>query len=90
MALAKAQLWFVCGYSLQAYDRAIRDLLMKAAPQTFGLIVIIADPYSKDLEERWRTITPAGTEIIALPGLPDLLEEPKWLNRDQGDRSSRK
>jgi len=77
-ALAQSQLWFVCGYSLPPYDEALSALFAQAAAKTFSLRVLVADPNSTALAERWSHITPAGTEVRPLPGLPELLAPANW------------
>ena len=73
-SLAKSHVWIVCGYSLPDYDVALRNLFERAARRTSGLQIYIMDPYSEMLQNKWRAISPSGTKIIPLPGLPQALQ----------------
>ena len=70
--LSKAHLWLVCGYSLPAYDYAVRKLLRKTVSDDLKA-VILCDPNAHNLQSTWQHIAP-GRQIICLPGLPECLE----------------
>jgi hypothetical protein len=69
--LSDARLWIVVGYSLPAYDAAVRELLLGAAR---GVHVILVDPNSDRLRDWWSSALP-GAYIHPLPGLPEALGE---------------
>ena len=78
-SLSNSQVWVVCGYSLPDYDLALRNLFQKAAHKTFGLKIYILDPYSEGLKHKWESISPPGTIIHTLPGLPECLKDTYWV-----------
>jgi hypothetical protein len=71
-ALASCSTWLVCGYSLPIYDHSITQLLTNAAEMGTPHEIILLDPNSELLLERWRIIAP-GAKLHAMPGLPDAL-----------------
>jgi len=77
-ALSRSQVWFVCGYSLPEYDTALQNLFKAAAAKTFGLKVMISDPFSTEVSKKWADLLPKGVPIITLPGLPEVLDDKHW------------
>ena len=69
-ALASCSTWIVCGYSLPIYDRSIAKLFTDAAEGGVLSEIILLDPNSEMLLDRWKAIAP-DTKVRALPGLPD-------------------
>src|SRR5580704_11720604 len=69
-ALASCSTWIVCGYSMPHYDRSIIQLFIDAAKNGILTEIILLDPNSQMLLERWNVIVP-GTKVRALPGLPE-------------------
>jgi hypothetical protein len=78
IALAEAQLWFVCGYSLLQQDQEVRELLTRAARKAFGLGIVVSDPQAESVVERLRALLPSVAEIRALPKLEDVIVEDQW------------
>jgi hypothetical protein len=52
------------------YDRSIIQLFIDAAKSGILSEIILLDPNSQILLERWNVIVP-GTKVRALPGLPE-------------------
>ncbi len=52
-ALAAADRWIVCGYSLPPYDAAVRDLIRRSAALGPLKTVHLIDPFSDQLRQRW-------------------------------------
>jgi hypothetical protein len=76
--LAKHQRWVVCGYSLPVYDHEVRGLFSSALASVTppgGREIIVMDPDSEALLQRWREFAPSGTRLRALPGLPAVLDQ---------------
>jgi hypothetical protein len=71
-ALASCSTWIVCGYSLPIYDRSISQLFVDAAEGGSVTQIILVDPNSQMLLERWKAVAPNAT-VRPLPGLPDAL-----------------
>jgi hypothetical protein len=69
-ALASCSTWIVCGYSLPVYDHLVIQLFADAAERRQLNEIIILDPNSQNLEERWKGIAP-NTAIRTLPGIPE-------------------
>jgi hypothetical protein len=69
-ALASCSTWIVCGYSMPNYDRSIIQLFIDAAKNGILTEIILLDPNSQMLLERWNVIVP-GTKVRAFPGLPE-------------------
>jgi hypothetical protein len=74
-SLSSTATWVVCGYSMPEYDEALEHFFKRSASGHNNLIIYIIDPYSKDLLDRWKSITPETTKIIPLSGLPEGIEE---------------
>lgn len=72
-ALSSADWWVVCGYSLPDYDLEIRNLLGRAASAHATTGVLLIDPSSQSIAERWKNVAP-NAQIRHLPGLPDALD----------------
>jgi hypothetical protein len=69
--LSQSTTWLICGYSLPAYDEALERFFRDAAGSARDLQrVIIIDPNSADLVNRWAF---TDVEILALPALHDAL-----------------
>ena len=68
--LASCSTWIVCGYSMPNYDRSIIQLFIDAAKNGILTEIILLDPNSQMLLERWNVIVP-GAKVSALPGLPE-------------------
>jgi hypothetical protein len=77
-ALGASHVWFVCGYSLPEYDKALREFFKAAAAKAFGLRIFISDPHAAAVSKNWTEIAPKGTHVEALPGLPEVLESAFW------------
>jgi len=71
--LSQAQVWFICGYSLPEYDKAVRRLFLDAVSRGKPKEILISDPAAEVLAKRWKSISP-NSEIKLLPGLPDVLK----------------
>lgn len=72
--LSNVESWIVCGYSLPAYDIAIRDLFIKAAKINNLKAIYILDPNSHDLKSNYQAIAP-NVEIFCLDGLPQGVQD---------------
>jgi SIR2-like domain len=68
-ALSDCRTWIVCGYSLPAYDKAIEKHFTKAAFEGIVTQIILLDPNTYAVAERWKTVAPSA-KICSLPGLP--------------------
>jgi hypothetical protein len=77
-SLIKSNTWFICGYSLPTYDLALEEFFQRAAHQVNGLTIYISDPKSKELKERWKNISPVGTQVIPLCEPPTLFNCGCW------------
>ena len=73
--LRSSRIWIVCGYSMPDYDKALRDFFRDAAAGIANLEIYILDPNSTALMAKWQAITPAGTVITPLKGLPEGLTQ---------------
>jgi hypothetical protein len=73
--LRASRTWIVCGYSMPDYDDALREFFREAAAGITSLEIFILDPNSSALLTKWQSITPAGTKITPLKGLPDGLTQ---------------
>ncbi len=68
-ALAGCPTWIVCGYSLPPYDQALVQLFIDAAAAGTVTKIVVMDPKSDSLIDRWQTVAPRSV-IKGLPGLP--------------------
>lgn len=75
--LSKCPTWIICGYSLPPYDRALCDFFSNILQQRSSTKLLLIDPDSKSLVQRWRNLAP-NTDVLPLPGLPDALEH-AWV-----------
>jgi len=66
--LGTSHVWIVVGYSLPAYDHAIRDLLRRTARAGAAHTVVIHDPCAAELAPQWSEIT-GGLDVVLKPGL---------------------
>ena len=66
--LAEASLWIVVGYSLPAYDIAVRQLFSLAAATGCLREIRLHDPYSAAISSEWANVTKVDS-IVELPGL---------------------
>jgi hypothetical protein len=66
--LAEASLWIVVGYSLPAYDIAVRQLFSLAAATGCLREIRLHDPYSATISSEWANVTKVDS-IVELPGL---------------------
>jgi hypothetical protein len=66
--LAEAPIWIVVGYSLPAYDIALRQLFSLAATTGRLRDIRLHDPYSAAISNEWASVTKVGS-IVELPGL---------------------
>jgi hypothetical protein len=66
--LAEAPFWIVVGYSLPAYDIALRQLFSRAAATGLVREIRLHDPYSATISNGWASVTKVGS-IVELPGL---------------------
>ena len=66
-ALASCSTWIVCGYSLPVYDYSIARLFTSAAQDGILFEIIVLDPNSQILLDRWNAIAP-GKERSSLAG----------------------
>jgi hypothetical protein len=66
--LTAASVWIVVGYSLPAYDIALRDLISSAAQEGSVERIYVHDPAAATLTATWQAIAPAAT-VYPLPGL---------------------
>jgi hypothetical protein len=66
--LAEASHWIVVGYSLPAYDIALRQLFSLAAATGCLREIRLHDPYSATLSREWANVTQVDS-IVELPGL---------------------
>jgi hypothetical protein len=66
--LTTSQTWIVVGYSLPAYDHAIRDLLRRAARGGTAQTVVVHDPRAAELAPQWCELT-GDLNIVLKPGL---------------------
>jgi hypothetical protein len=73
-SLLQAPRWLVCGYSLPPYDIATRAFFKKILSKRKQTMIVILDPESAALAERWRDICPKSTKVLSLPGLPDAFD----------------
>jgi hypothetical protein len=74
--MAGADVWIICGYAAQAYDRQVStDLLMTAAETRNRKIVYVSDLEPGTVVGRLRRFLPRQFEFVALPGLPDVTHE---------------
>ena len=71
--LAASPRWLVCGCSLPPYDFALKVLIRRALHNGCRKSVVLLAPDSDSLIPRWTALSPRGTKITALPGLPDAL-----------------
>jgi hypothetical protein len=69
-ALASCSTWIVCGYSLPIYDHLIAQLFADAAKQQHLTEIILLDPNSQNLHQRWKGVAP-NTLVRTLPGIPE-------------------
>lgn len=76
--LGRSRRWIVCGYSLPSYDEAICEMLRQAVAQGSLRQLVIADPAATRLAEHYADLLAFNGDIIALPGLPDVLEHDTW------------
>jgi len=71
--LSEAEYWVVCGYSLPSYDKAIWQMLERAAIKSVKKIFVL-DPLSEALRKRWGKVSVDGN-VYCLSGLPKGTEE---------------
>ena len=69
--LSMCERWIVCGYSLPAYDIALRELFGQSSSAAREICVI--DPCAALLTERWQQVAP-GARIFKFDGLPSGLQ----------------
>lgn len=63
--LANSEKWIVVGYSLPAYDHAVRDLLRHSAASGHVGSVLLRDPFAAELAPQWRDVTALPVEVEA-------------------------
>lgn len=73
--LERSDAWIVCGYSMPAYDEALRDWFHKVSAVSRVRRIAILDPNSANLIHRWRNPSRPDIEVVAFPGLPDALND---------------
>jgi len=72
-ALQESNIWIVCGYSLPKYDYALQEYFAQIIKKRGKTTVLLLDPKSDQLAERWQSIGPNLITTVPLPGLPDAL-----------------
>jgi hypothetical protein len=85
--LACAQFWIICGYSLPQYDKAVCQMLSRAATPGEKVLFIL-DPLNTKLKPRWQEVAPTA-EIVCLPGLPGGTTQLNRHIRSDRDRRAR-
>lgn len=73
-SLKESNNWIICGYSLPDYDIALFNFFKNMAQKVNKINLIIIDPHSHVLKEKWKAIAPHAM-IYCLQGLPQGIEE---------------
>lgn len=73
-ALLECPRWILCGYSLPEYDHALVEYFREVLCLGHQRELVVLDPYSEDVSNRWRTLAPSSLSIRGFPGLPEALE----------------
>jgi len=63
--LGGSEKWIVVGYSLPAYDHAVRDLLHRSAAAGDVRSISLHDPFAAQLAPEWREVTGLSVELEA-------------------------
>jgi hypothetical protein len=73
-SLLETPRWIVCRYSLPHYDIAMRRFFAGILSKKRQALIVLLDPDSAALAERWRELSPKCTHVQPFPGLPQAFD----------------